>query len=299
MDDKPSEISRTRLFPSEENILAKRVSEIDTWPFLPIGVISTDRNPPSFADTGRIEREREQEFSKIDDVLKKIYVRQIIAVSFILAMAIGILGNFIVSLLFAPLNLQLSQEAQVYSATSLLVIGILSYIVVRFITTRLNYEVRFRPPWVYPSLSLPEMQEDKLELKARMHTSFGSSFLEIIVKFALLISAAILRDTLKSMKWKAIKVSELIRLENVPFYIITLDFRRMWFFWLPSVRDKVRIELMNLSMLLEQAKISIAVYAVDQDEERWLKRGHLFLNEVSKWDMSYVLGTIEGQIKAC
>ena len=63
-----------------------------------------------------------------------------------------------------------------------------------------------------------------------------------------------------------------------------------------NIREEIRTELQTASLLLEQAKFLIGVYALDWNEERWDSRGHLFLNGISKWNLDDISVKIERQI---
>ncbi|MFQ6076418.1 MAG: hypothetical protein ACE5Z5_09845 [Candidatus Bathyarchaeia archaeon] len=284
---------------SRENVLKYKVTEIDTWPYSPKGTISTDNEAMSDEDMERITNEHKERFSEIDKVVKNIFQRQIVVVFWLTAIAIGILGNFIVNLFFGTLSFQLSYQFLALLVLGLVSLGILTYIIFLYFPTSLLYQIYFRPPWHYPSSFLPPLKEDELSLEARLKTSYNFAFHEVIVKFASLISIAILRDNLNLVDMNVLKVSDLSKMSpDFPFYFITFDFKSKYLFWLPNIADKVRSELIKINNTILRANISIGVRAVDHNEDRWINRGHVFLNEISQWDIDDVIRKIEIQIKS-
>lgn len=283
---------------SEENLLEENVTNLETWPFLPRGVISPDRKELSQERQDRIHLERDREFSMIENCAERAYNRHAIVISFSLAIAAGVLGNLAVSLLFGPLNLRIPWSSIGLIGVILLGIMILVYLIIQYLPTGLSYTVRFIPPWEYPSFPLPPLQKDKLEPNASVIALFDSPFIETIVKFTNLISVAILRDTLKTMQWNTVRITKLTRMHGgVPFYTLTFDFQKKWLFLKPQILDKVKEELFNISLLLVNAKIFIGVHAIDIDQDRWLQRGHLFLNTVTLWNLDAILREVENQIE--
>lgn len=296
-DEKTIVYRQSRASLSADNLLTMKVTDVDTWPFLPRGIISPDRESMYDKEKDRINKDETTEFQSLSGITTRLHERQIIVVSFMLAIAIGVLGNLAVSLLFGSINLQITNVA--FLVFVLIVIAFLAYMIFLYAPLNLNYRVQFNPPWEYPRMSLPKLAEDKLTLKGRLEASYPSSFIELVLNYSNLLTVAILRDYLRIVAFKNLRITELKSLgDDYPFYTITIDFKHSWLFWKLKIPEEATSELISLNSQLMMAKILIGVHALDNDSDRWFQRGHVFINEVSTWDINDIKRKIENQIRS-
>jgi hypothetical protein len=141
------------------------------------------------------------------------------------------------------------------------------------------------------------IKEENLSLKAIIITQYETALQDDIVAYTNIISIAILRDWLSKADMKILKISKFYRIsKDFPYYIITFDLKSRHLFWTPKITEKIINELSKINENLMQAKNMIDVYSVDQSEERWKEKGHMFLNEISEWNMEDLFKAIEKQI---
>ena len=294
-DEKTIVFRQTLANLSIDNLLTKKVTDIDTWPFRPRGVIQPDRDNMFDKEKDKINKDWEMEFQNIlNSVTSRLRERQILIVSFSLAIITGVLGNLAVSFLFGSISFQIANA--IYLVIILAIIAILAGMIVLYVHLSLNYGVQFMPPWRYPEMSLPELAEDKLSPKGRLETSYPSSFTKLVLDYTNLLTIVMLRDHLKEVAFKNLRIVELHSPPDFPFYTITIDFKHQWLFWKWNIPEAVSSELSNLNTQLMLAKIFIGVHALDINPDRWLQRGHIFINEVSQWNMNDARKRIESQI---
>jgi len=284
---------------SEENILNFPVDRIDTWPYLPRGLISEGQEDKELGrrNMDRVMKESEDSFSELERVIKEFVSRQRTIISWILAVFAGVAGNFVVNVLFGSLNFQVSDLSLILLIVGSIIFAVLIFIIFLYYPTRLSYRIVFIPPFEYPQPFKPVINEDKLKLKAKILVQVDPTFHDLIVRYTNLISLAILRDELKKVGMRIVKVSELRELASgYPYFRIEIELKQRRMFWHPKVASKARSELILVNDALTRTKIQIGVHSVDRNKERWKNKGHVFLNEISQWNMEETMQKIKEQI---
>jgi len=291
---------------TQENLLKRKIQNLDTWPYVPKGLIpeQKDSEPIPQREMGNITQHREREFAKIDNILTDFTQRQRTIASWLLAVALGIIGNLVVSLLFSPLVFDFS----LWSNTRwfFLIIGLISIVILicaifLYYPTNLYYRDVLIAPAKFPSSFeqvINALDKSKLSALAQVSATYEFALREKTVDFVHLVNLAIIRDDLESVNMQVLKVCDLTPISEFPIFTIIFGFRNKFSFWNPKTKDKLRADFQGIISALTYIKMKIGVRSIDLNENSWKERGHIFLNEITKWDMKELADKIESTIKS-
>lgn len=287
-------ISRKKLTLTQENILNNKMSEIDTWPFLPSGLIDEEKMPRDEID--KISKRQINSITRAKELAEKVKDKQNMIMTWILAVLIGIVGNFLVNLIFGPLNFT-ELPVGIFMLMSLILIALI-LAVFFYLPVTINSKTSFITPWKYPSNFFIELPPDELTSKAKAFTSYSVSFRDKIVEFTNLISLCILRDKLTNCKWKRLKINSIEPISSQPVYMFDVDFKSKLFFLHPNMAPELFEELQSFYVHFYGVHIDIGVHKIDRNEKRWNNRGPAFFNEIITWDMKELTKKVKEQIRS-
>jgi hypothetical protein len=290
---------------TKENLLNEPIfANVDTWPYLPKGIIGQGINSK---DNEAIIKKYSDNFARLTGIAEDFINRQRTVLSWLLAVIIGVLGNLAVNLLFGA--------AFIYSVFSIILLGVtivamgaLVITIFKVFPTNCSLTVDFVPQYMMLDRK-PKVQEDKLNTTAAIQFKIQISdesadytlhlFNELINNFANTVSLALLRDKLKETKLQIFSVKE-IRVFGIggaySAYMLNFDLKSRFAFLDPNISEKINSELRRINEALMQARTTVSVYGIDQNEIRWTNRGHIFINAIKEWDFNSVKEEIKQQI---
>ena len=83
---------------TKENILNNTIDKIDTWPYLPSGLLIKPAHKKDYTD--QLVKLQHSHFAEMQRLVERYRDKQKISISWILAAGVGISGNLIVNLFF-------------------------------------------------------------------------------------------------------------------------------------------------------------------------------------------------------
>jgi hypothetical protein len=218
---------------SKENILNNEVfAKIDTWPYLPKGLIGQGAKPI----TEDVFKEYRNDLSAINKTVEEFVSRQRTIIPWLLAVTIGVLGNLAVNLLFDSPLLRLSELSVGFFIVTLIVIFIMAVAVFFYYPTNCSFIVTFFPHKAVLDNLPAALQTAQLNPIAGSYASDLFSLNEVITEYEEVISLAILRDQIKGVKKSIMRVKELrsLGISQYAPYVVTFDLKHVRFFLAPK-----------------------------------------------------------------
>lgn len=199
---------------TKENLLNEQVfSNLDTWPFLPIGEIGQSIEAVDQEQLFKQYGEYSENLQRLNKITDDFVNRQRNLLSWLLAASMGFLGSLAVNFAFnTPFSYSgLSITLLIITVAIVILLG---YTIFKVYPTNCTYKVDILQPFVRVN-NFPSLQTSKLTIKAK--TLFAttdsdynlSSLNELLLKYASLVSLAILRDKLRVTNLTTIHVSSI------------------------------------------------------------------------------------------
>jgi hypothetical protein len=268
-----------------QEFVASDVTHINTWPYLPSGVLKQHEKYDLSKETEQIGKLYEKEFMEIDKFIELFSEKQKAVMGWIFAALIGVLGNLAVNLSFsAPTilnNLQLVFLALVLAALIVFIILYLRYL------PKVSITFNFIPRYD----SFPAGYEQYINQNSC--TNFYSKMIlqhgtlhELVMDFGSLVRIALLKECLNLAKKKTsyVHISSARKIDDflpATFIEISTNGIKPWLDF--HGKDKIKMELVELVNAMFNARQLCSVRKFELDPNEWRIYGCDFLGWVSDW----------------
>jgi hypothetical protein len=281
---------------SKEGLINDDVWEIDTWPYNPSGTLKQALQTQHMS-TDEIIKVQEQEYNQLKEIVQQFSEKQKTSISWILAAAIGVLGNLAVTLGFGPLN------SSGNLAAMLLVLSIILILVFAYFLFLPKVSTTFK--FIGPYVSFPQGYEQYINQQncTNQYSQIIFQFNRLsreTTNFGTLVRAALLKKHLKPILDKAscIKILDIRDIgNNLGFYFIEISPKNRWVLLSPHAKENIQKELRDLVDTLMQARITCSVYSFELDPQEWTRRGTQFIDTIAAWDMQEIQSAIIDQLR--
>jgi len=281
-----------------QEFVASKVTEIDTWPYLPSGILKKHEEYDHTKTTDDILKFNEEDWKEAVRFAELFSEKQKTVLGWIFTASIAVLGNLAVNLAFAFPTL----AGNLFWAVLVLIVVIaLTVLYLRFLP-KVFAVFRFIPKYV----SFPKGYEQHItqapctDPYSEIIFAFGTLD-ELVVNFGALVRTALLKDWLCS----SLKNATYIRISNIreiakdmPVYLIEISTNGAKPWLDPRGREKIRTELRNVVEAMFQARMMCSVRQFELDYNEWNIHGCDFIDGVSKWKFEDVNTAIINRLKS-
>jgi hypothetical protein len=280
---------------SSKGLVQDDVFEMDTWPYEPSGTLKkalTGRSMP----TEEIMKTQGQEYEQLNEFVHQFSEKQKTSISWVLAAAIGVLGNLAVTLGFGPWT----NGGNIVLMSVVLFVILVLILAFFFFLPRVTILFRFIGPYV----SFPQGYEERIR-EAKYSNPLSEIMLaynnlsETVTNYGSLVRTAILRKHLQPalLKSSSIKISDIRDIGgNLSFYFIELSTKGIKTWLNPRGKELIQNELRSVVDALMQARLMCSVYSFELDYHEWIEKGPGFVDAVSSWDFAEIQRSLVHQM---
>lgn len=273
---------------SWEEFIQIPIIEIDTWPYLPGGILE---KPGKYTtDTKEITEKWFKELNEVEVFIERFSERRKTNISWILASFIGLIGNLAFNFAFA---FPLIKDNMVYMTLLLLIVFAL---VILYFSYLPKLDIYF---YFMPEENTFPKEKEQFILDSSYSTLYGE-FYDIISKFGTLIRACILKDNLSNSLLNSpyINISKIEETSPYrPSYFIYVTTKGIKPWINPCSIEYIRKELREFTHALMETRTACNYMTFELDNEELRKRGPNFISTIINWDLDKMQKNVIEKLK--
>lgn len=273
------------------------VAEVNTWPYLPSGLLKKPEERDSGKETDDIVKFQGEDWKEVERLVEQFSEKQKTVLGWILTASIAVLGNLAVNLAFA---VPIFAGNLFWVFLCLLIIVILIFLYLEFLP-KVTAVFRFIPSYT----NFPTGYEQYITKApctkpySKIIFQFGT-LQEKVVNFGKLVRTAILKDQLCAplKKESYVRISDITDVgDGIAYFVrISTDGVKPWLD--PHGREKIRMELRELVTAMFYARIKCSVRRFELDPKEWDIHGCDFVDGVSEWKFEEVRRAIIDKLQS-
>ena len=277
---------------TKENILNNTIDKIDTWPYLPSGLLIKPAHKKDYTD--QLVKLQHSHFAEMQRLVERYRDKQKISISWILAAGVGISGNFIVNLFFGRPKISNTPYENLFIA-----IVIFLFMLCLFFKYQPSVEQTFLLILFYKDFpnGIEKYVQGCQNPLSQMILS-NKILRHHVEDYASLIRLAILRDYLQNARKKIvyakISIGDISHMASILRVTVSIKGIKPYLDW--HSERKIRSDLRYLLQAFSDIQMICSVRDFEIDPSEWQKKGASFLDETSNWEIEDLQKQILSQI---
>jgi hypothetical protein len=272
------------------------INDLNTWPYLPLGLLK--QPTPAKSITEELVKTYNEEWNEAERFVECFSEKQKASLGWIFAASIGVLGNLVVNLAFAPPAL----AGNLY--LMFLVLVIITSLTVAYLLFLPGVTLVFR--FVPAYLDFPRGYEKHISkapctgLYSQIVFQYNNLH-ELVAEFGSLIRLTILKDRLCSSLRKSshVHISEIRKIDDyLPACFVEISTNGIKPWLSPKGRERIRFELRQVIQAMMDARQLCSVRGFELDPKEWDAYGCSFIDGVSQWKLKEMQNDVVNYLKA-
>jgi len=271
---------------TEQNVLNYPIDTINTWPFILRGYLSEEHGSRKYGSK-KLLQWYDTYLDGINSTVKEFVNRQITLMGFVIAAAVGVVGNLVINIFFGSVSI----PEWHFVVIPILTLGVLIWLFTRYLTPALSFNIFWRPcnnEWIPKRDKLPRIENwSQADIEQQLYD------------LVFIVALALIRDFIRNAKLRNLKVANVnpFAQQNFPMFHLTITLSNEYKMIFPRIKKAIEFEFRTLIDQLFHSIMSFDARVFDYRQTLWSDYGMQFLNNLSGLDINIIKQELIKQIK--